>query len=262
MQALSVPTRLADWVASARSSIALVMGSGPSTRQVLLLLCVLAGCAVRAPRTDVMAPPAELPEASVKRLISVWEQQLARYIDREGGGDPAVLSRTQVLHSRDGARPARITFGVLDVQPDVPGRDGWDLQGLLVGKQTSGMRNWYVFVVGIVARGGYRPSGIQDMRLVAFSTQAGKLAWQMSQAEPQAVQRYRDTYGVSGTVRFPGDTDGFSMNGAGERLSVQEVRSGATWALRLSAGNSDSSRHAANAARSSLGQASAGWVGP
>ena len=103
MQALSVPTRLADWVAIARSSIALVMGSGPSTRQVLLLLCVLAGCAVRAPRPDVMAPPAELPEATVKRLISVWEQQLARYIDREGGGDPAVLSRTQVLHSRDGA---------------------------------------------------------------------------------------------------------------------------------------------------------------
>ena len=65
----------------------------------------------------------------------------------------------------------------------VPSRDGWDVEGVLIGKQTSGMQNWYVFLVGIVARSGYRPSWIQDMRLVAFSAHDGKLAWEMSQAD-------------------------------------------------------------------------------
>ncbi len=232
------------------------------TRPALLLLCVLAGCAVRAPRTDVVEPAAVLPEATVKRLISAWEQELARYISREGGGDPAALSRTQALHSRDVPRPARITFGVLDVEPIVPNRDGWDVQGLLIGKQASGTRNWYVFAVGIVTRGGYRPSSIQDIRLVAFSAQGRKLSWQMSPADPQPVQRYRDAFSASAPVRFPGDTDSFSMNVDGERLSVQEVRSGATWALLLSSGSRAASRRATDAPQLAWGRASAGWASP
>ena len=273
MQGLSVMNRFADLVTGARPSVLSSMASRPGRpqdvlvsrvvkRQVLLLLCVLAGCAVRAPRTDVMEPQVDLPEATVKRLISAWEQELARYISREGGGDPAALSRTQTLHSRDVPRPARITFGVLDVEPNVPNRDGWDVQGLLIGKQTSGMRNWYVFVVGIVTRGGYRPSWIQDMRLVAFSAQGRKLSWEMSPADPQAVQRYRDTFRGSATVQFPGDADRFSMNAVGERLWVEEVRSGATWALLLRTGSRDASRRATEAPQIAWGRASAGWTSP
>jgi hypothetical protein len=273
MQGLSVTNRVAERVTGASPSVPSPMASRLGRprdvfvgqvvkRQLLLLLCIVAGCAVRAPRTDVMEPQADLPEATVKRLISVWEQQLGRYIGQEGGGDPAVLSRMQALHSRDVPRPARITFGVLDVEPNVPSRDGWDLQGLLIGKQMSGRRNWYVFVVGIVTRGGYRPSTIQDIRLAAFSAQGRKLSWEMSPADPQAVQRYRDTFRGSATVRFPGDTDRFSMNAAGGRLSVQEVRSGATWALQLGTGDSDASSHATDAAHSAWGRASAGWVPP
>jgi hypothetical protein len=233
-------------------------------RQALLLLCVLAGCAVRAPRPDVVEPQADLPEATVKRLISAWEQELTRYISREGGGDPAALSRTQALHSRDVPRPARITFGVLDVEPNVPNRDGWDVQGLLVGKQTSDMRNWYVFVVGIVTRGGYRPSSIQDIRLVAFSAQGRELNWEVSPADARAVRRYRDTFLGPGTVRFPGDTDKFSMNAVRERLWVEEVQSGATWALVLKTNDSGASSHARTgaAAASAWGRASAGLVSP
>jgi hypothetical protein len=239
-----------------------VLVSRAAKRGVLLLLCALAGCAVRAPRTDVVEPQADLPEATVKRLISVWEQELGRYISREGGGDPAALSRAQALHSRDVPRPARITFGVLDVEPNVPNRDGWDVQGLLIGKQTSGVRNWYVFVVGIVTRSGYRPSWIQDIRLVAFSAQGRKLSWEMSPPDPQAVHRYRDTLRGSATVRFPGDTDRFSLNAIGERLWVEEVQSGATWALLLRTGSRDASRRATDAPQIAWGRASAGWISP
>ncbi len=272
MQGLLVNNRCADWVAGATPSVPSPMASKwPSavgivsrvvTRPALLLLCVLAGCAVRGPRTDVVEPEAVLPEATVKRLISTWEQELGRYIGREGGGDPAALSRTQALHSRDVPRPARITFGVMDVEPIVPNRDGWDVQGLLIGKQASGTRNWYVFVVGIVTRGGYRPSSVQDIRLVAFSAQGRKLSWQMSPADPQAVQRYRDTFSASATVRFPGDTDRFSMNADGERLSVQEERSGATWVLQFRTGSRDASRRATDAPQVAWGRAATGWSSP
>ena len=203
---------------------------------VFLLLGVLAGCAARAPHPDVTEPQGNLPERTVKRLILVWETRLARYINQEGGGDPGVLSQTRALHSRDILRPARITFDVLDVDAQVPSRDGWDVEGLLIGKQSSGTRAWYVFLVGIVTRGGYRPSSIQEIRMVALSAEKGAFTWIASRADPVAVERYRETFRGSSTVRFPGETDRFVMDVSEDRTSVQELRSGADWSLQLTSG--------------------------
>jgi hypothetical protein len=138
-----------------------------------------------------------------------------------------------LLRSRDLVRPARITFDVLDVESYVPGRDGWDIQGVLVGKQTSGVHNWYVFLVGVVLRSGYRPTSIADIRLVALSVQGARLDWRTSPTDPQAVQRYLDAFRTSVPIRFPGDTDRFSLKAAGDHVSVQELRSRAEWSLRL-----------------------------
>jgi hypothetical protein len=151
----------------------------------------------------------------------------------------SLVSQMRVLHSRDVLRPARITFGVLDVEATTPGKDGWDIQGVLIGKQARGEGNWYVFLVGIVARTGYRPISIEDIRLVGFWARAGKLAWEMSPANHLALQRYRDTYRESVPVRFPEDTDQFSMSATEDHVSVRELQSGADWSLRLDAGNSD-----------------------
>src|SRR5207344_2009715 len=81
----------------------------------VLLLSLLAGCALRAPHTDVAAP-AHLSETRAERLLRTWRQDLDAYIVREGRGDPVVLSHTRALRSRDVLRPARITFGILDVE--------------------------------------------------------------------------------------------------------------------------------------------------
>ena len=227
----SVPPRWTSWTGKLRRP-------GLSSRVAgiaFLLLGVLGGCAARAPHPDRVEPQASVPERTVKRLVSVWEQELGRYISREGDGDPAVLSRTRVLHSRDVLRPARITFDVLDVDAQVPSRDGWDVEGVLIGKQASGTQNWYVFLVGIVARSGYRPSSIQDIRLVTVSAHDGKVAWVMSPPDRQAVRRYWETFGGSAAVRFPGDTDEFVMQIEGDRTRVQEIRSGADWSLQQSA---------------------------
>jgi hypothetical protein len=199
------------------------------------LLAVLSGCAVRAPRPDGLQTQANLPDRTTHRLITAWESQLTQYINAEGGGDPAVLARTRVLHSRDVRRPARITFDALDVDAAIPGRDGWDVEGVFIGKQSTGARNWYVFLVGVVSRSGYRPGSIQDIRLVAMSTHGDKFSWVVSPQETQAVQRYGDTFRDSMVERFPAETDKFVMHVDADRLWVEEVRSGASWSLQQGA---------------------------
>ena len=219
-------------------------------RAAVLLLSIMAGCATRAPHIAVMGPDGNLPDGTCSRLIGVWQQQLARYVVDEGSGDPAIVSQMRVLHSRDILRPARITFGVLDVEATTPAKDGWDIQGVLIGKQMYGESNWYVFLVGIVARTGYRPSSIVDIRLVGLWARAGKLAWEMSPAAPLALQRYRDTYRESVPVRFPENTDQFSMSATDDRVSVRELRSRADWSLRLNAGKADTGGQTAIRVRS------------
>ena len=198
----------------------------------MLLLSALVACSVRAPHTQFGGHADPLPEPTVRRLLLAWQEKLGRYLAHEGRVDPAMLSQTRVLRSRDVPRPARIVFGVLDVEASIAGRDGWDVQGVLVGKHMSGAHSWYVFVVGIVERAGYRPSSIRDIRLVALSVPDGTLAWKVGVANPQALQRYREAIGSAG-ARFPADLDRFSMSASEEGVSVTEAQSGGHWSLPL-----------------------------
>src|SRR5689334_21796608 len=173
---------------------------------IVLLLGTLSACAARAPHTDNPGEPRALLAHTAQHVLTAWQQELTRYITREGSVDPALLAQTRVSRSRDVLRPARIVFGVLDVDASAPGRDGFDVQGMLVGKQLSGAQTWYVFVVGIVERVGYRPSSIQDMRLIAFSAPGSKLTWSVGPGDPESVKRYLHTFSTP-PIRFPGDTD-------------------------------------------------------
>jgi hypothetical protein len=201
---------------------------------LLLLLVALSGCATRSQRSYVAAT-AVLPERQVGELVAAWQSGVCRYVDREGNGDPAVLAETRALRSPDVLRPARVIFGVLGVDADPAGSDGWDVQGVLVGRQASGGVDRYVFVVGIVARAGDRPVGIQDIRLVGLSAQNGTLKWDTGPADATAVQRYRDAFLGGGAIRFPGDTDNFRMTVGADRVSVRELGSGAEWRLQAPA---------------------------
>jgi hypothetical protein len=214
---------------------------GGGARSVLLhrpiiaacLIAVLGACAARAPYTAVKAPSRELPEATAKRLVGAWQQQLNRYIAEAGGGDAAVLLQTRALRHREALRPAQVTFHALDVQASVPDRDGWDVKGVLVGRHPDGDHAWLVFLVAIVERERYRPVALQDMRLVTVSAQGTSRAWGLSPANPQAVQRYRERQRAAEALGFPGELDRFELSGAGAELSVREVRSGAGWSMRL-----------------------------
>ncbi len=200
-------------------------------------MIVLAACSARAVHKSVPEPHAELAEPKVKQLVVLWQEQVRHYIDRQGNGDPAVLAQTRALHSRDILRPGRITFGALDNESDLPGRNGWDVQGVLVGKLGSGGHTWYVFVVGIIRRNDYRPMEVQDIRVVTLRAVARKLDWETSAANPQSVQRYRDAFAASDPVQFPADTDRFDMSGSEDLVRVLETQSGADWSLHLTPGS-------------------------
>jgi hypothetical protein len=202
-------------------------------RLLPLLFVVLAGCASRSQAPYGVAAAAVLPEGPAAQLVSAWQDEVCRYVDREGDGDPAVLAETKALRSPEALRPARITFGVLDVNAGAAARDGWDVQGVLVGRQASGAIDHYVFLVGIVARSGYVPVGIQDIRLVGLSVRGGRSSWETGTADATAVQRYREAFRGVGAIRFPGDTDSFRMTVTADRVSVREVRSGAEWWLQV-----------------------------
>lgn len=204
-------------------------------RLLPLLFVALAGCASRSQAPSVEAATAVLPERTAAQLVSAWQDEVCRYVDREGDGDPAVLAETKTLRSPDALRPARITFAVLDVNASASARDGWDVQGILVGRQASGAVDRYVFLVGIVARSGYMPVGIQDIRLVGLSARGGRLSWEVGTADATAVKRYREAFRGAGAIRFPGDADNFRMTLAADRVSVREVRSGAEWWLQVRA---------------------------
>jgi hypothetical protein len=203
-------------------------------RLCLLSLIVLSGCATRSSQTEAAPAPDTLAEAKVVQLISIWQEQLCRYIVQAGNGDDAVLAELRNLRSSNALRPARITFGVLNVGTDASERVGWDVQGALVGVQKRGVFIRYVFVVGIIRYDGDLPTKIQDMRLVGLAPLAGTLLWETSTAAPASVARYRQAFGSGASAsRFPGDDDNFAMHTSADRVAVQEIRSGADWLLKV-----------------------------
>lgn len=197
----------------------------------LVVIAQLAACAARGPHLPVAPPDHALDDRTTHRLVSAWQDQVAHYIETEGQGDPAVLSQMGVARSQNVARPGRILFGALDVEANVPGRDGYDVRGLLTGKQTIGPRNWYFFVVGVVQRKSYRPTYIADIRVVGLSAEAGKLSWTVSATNPQSLDAYRNTFGEDMPIQFPSDTDAFSVEVGDKRIVIRELRSGAQWSL-------------------------------
>lgn len=203
-----------------------------SLLQRLLVACAvaLAGCASPPKPAAPTAPVAQLPESTAVRLVARWQEALCRFVVQKGDGDPAVVAEASAMRPADELRPTRVRFGVLDVEADMPGRNGWDVQAVLVGREAGS----FVFLVGIIGRYGYVPTGIQDLRLVGLSAQDGRLRWDVGDAGAAAVQRYRETFRPF-AAQFPADTDRFTMQAAGPRVTVREQRSGAEWSLQLSA---------------------------
>ncbi len=198
----------------------------------LLLVALLAGCATRSSQTVVVprGSTGALNEATTQQLLAVWQARLCQYIATAGNGDAAVLSELRRLRSPNVPRPARIRFGVLDVET---GAGRWDVQGVLLGRHRDGPFLRHVFMVGVVGHREYLSTEVRDLRLVAMAPVDTALVWEVSARDTEAVRRYRETYGVDAVSGFPAHEDDFRLQASGTHLSVRESRSGADWTLAL-----------------------------
>jgi hypothetical protein len=192
-----------------------------------LVALLLGACAMRAPRTETAtAPP--LADHEARRLVAIWQHQLADYIGSAGHGDPAVLARLPSQRATGTLRPARISFGVLDLDAHVAEADGFDVQGLLLAASDT---QAYVFMVGIVQRQGYRPLALVDLRPVTMQLQAGRIDWAVGDSDTQALARYRAAIDPMVPLRFPADHDHFELLSCAPQLCVAEAHSQARWAV-------------------------------
>ena len=192
---------------------------------LLAMLTITTGCMAKAP-------------------LPAWQNCLTRYIVQQGNGDPNVLSDTTDLHSRRSLRPARITFGELDI----PGRGIWpfvtrrDANGVLLGRRRVGSRDWFIFLVGVVKRRANHTAGLEDIRLLGFTVKQRKLCWRVDRRNPRAVVQYlgarrlddpNKTSRYPSHAVFPATTDVFKLEVRGDVVTATEQTSGAVWQLRL-----------------------------
>ena len=201
----------------------------------LALLLLLQACATRAPRPASVTAEPPLGETRAREIVAVWQQKLADYLDQAGGGDPSALARLPAQRATGTLRPARITFGALDVDAGVAERDGFDVQGLLLAPRSDAAAAPYVFVVGIVRREGYRPVALVDIRLVGMVARGGRLEWTVGEGDAQALMRYRALLDPAVPLRFPADKDRFELVPCAPRVCAGEQLSSARWSLDLPA---------------------------
>ena len=189
-----------------------------------LLVAVASGCAARHP-------------------LVVWQQQLTKYVEKQGNGDPNVIRDTVDLHSRHSPRPGRITFAALGIRgPGLfPFAAASDVQGVFVGLSELDSRHWFVFLVGVVKQHPHASAGLEDLRVAAFVADGAGLHWRVGAADAGALARYMTAVQQQEPARgvrarnpaFPGHGDVFQLRVADSTVVVTEAQSGATWELQL-----------------------------
>jgi hypothetical protein len=160
--------------------------------------------------------------ATAMSVIAEWQRRLAQHVAAAGSGDPAVLAQMPGLRSPAVLRPGQIVFAATDVEAFVAERDGYDVFGLLLGRQDSPAGQLYVFVVGTVERRNYRSIGVVDIRLAAMTVRNGAAQWQTSSSEAASLTQYRQSADPTAAVRFPADRDQFRMTACPQGLCVEE----------------------------------------
>ena len=173
----------------------------------------------------------ELPDPTGKMAVAAWQARLGQHIESAGGGDPAVLAELPALRSTTVARPSQIVFAATDIEALVPERDGFDVTGLLIGKHSTAIGPRYMFIVGVVQRRDYWPVAVGDVRVAAMTVNDGVASWETGPADAEALMRYRAGTDQSTTIRFPSVQDRFRVVDCDPGVCVDELRTGARWAL-------------------------------
>ena len=172
---------------------------------------------------------------SSQPTMSSWQKSITKYVDDQGRGNPMVLRDMTV--PEDG-RPGFSVIGHHDT------RASTDVNGVLLGHEKVGGRNWFVYLVGLVEK-----ERVTDVRLAAMSIRNGKETWKRGKASEQALDAYR-AYGQKQAKErfpdrkslpprytgFPRPDDVFKLTNENGKLTATHEASGATWELPLVSG--------------------------
>ncbi len=162
--------------------------------------------------------------------LAIWQSQIQAYVSNHANGDLNGLHDVEITPGQPGFRA---------YSNDRP-EDSKDLAGVLVGVHPQGDRLWYVYLVGELDK-----EQVTTLRLAAISQSSGKFEWRLGSDEGAAAvylaarqkiwseQHGATTPAPRSALGFPSDADTFTMNAAGDVISVRESASGAQWTLNL-----------------------------
>lgn len=186
--------------------------------------------------------------AGAPKPIGAWQRSVQTYIAEQGNGDLNALRNLT-------ERPSQRQFGLL--RADTGGvpvllPSHTNVKAVLLGRRSIKGLNWFVFLVGTLHYDQQYNNiplddpQLRDIRVVALSTDRGKLKWVVGQKDSVALGRYlqhkQETWrwrhpssdnddGVfSG---FPAAQDNFKLSIFGGGINVVDAPSGAHWALAM-----------------------------
>ncbi len=180
--------------------------------------------------------------------IAAWQMSVQTYIVEQGDGDLNALRNVA-------ERPSQRQFGLL--RADTGGvpvllPSHTDVKAVLLGRRSIDGQNWFVFLVGTLHYDQQFNNiplddpQLRDIRVVALSTDRGKLKWVVGRGDSEALIRFlqhkQETWrwrypgsdnGVGVFSGFPASEDNFKLSMFGGGVTVVDAPSGAHWALAI-----------------------------
>jgi len=195
------------------------------TRTILLGFTLLTGATTGCMAKDPMV---------------AWKDRVAHYVVKRGNGDPNVLRDLAQAQAPGALRPTQATIGELGVTASgpTPGTSTRDVQGILLGTRSAASQRWFLFLVGVIARGENSRTDVEDIRLAAFSAELDTAHWIVSPPNAEAMDQYigrnaAPSEQASASSNFPNSLDAFEIRVADGRVQVRDQHSGASWSLQL-----------------------------
>ena len=186
--------------------------------------------------------------AGSTRSIKAWQTSVQTYIAEQGNGDLNALRNVT-------DRPSQRQFSLLRAKKGgvpVVSPTHTDVKAVLLGHRPINGQKWFLFLVGTLHYDGRFQNiplddpQLRDIRVVALSTDRGKLKWVVGRENSAALDRYYQHKQEAWRWRYPGSNDedvilsgfpavedDFQLSIFGDGVNVVDEPSGALWALAI-----------------------------
>jgi len=163
--------------------------------------------------------------------LRTWQDSVEHYVWVQANGDPSAL--------RDLPTPGPWKgFSVISENDPA---SATDINGVLLGHRTIGLKNYFIYLVGFV-----RQQKVQDIRLAALWASPDGFQWRLTRTSDESFRAYHDfkdaqwrklfsqrAAGPWSYTGFPSEGDVFKLTVSAGKITATHEQSGATWTLEL-----------------------------